>query len=113
MNEVIGTPLLWNLFGNSCGSGDYQSFAAAARAKIDTNSASGFSGTFRRLVQIGSVAREGLSEMLQSQDVQHVSSAARSGCVTCCILCIFGTHCSFTAFMQHIYCARTSFDVFL
>jgi hypothetical protein len=82
INEIIGTPLLWNMLGSSCSSGDYQSFAAAAKAKIDTTSASGFSGTFRRLsTQISSVTKEGLSEMLRAQDVQHVSSSARAGCV--------------------------------
>jgi Kef-type K+ transport system membrane component KefB len=77
-HEVIGTPLLWNLFGTSCGCGDYKSFAIAAKSKVDKDSVSGFSGTFRRMSsQITSVAREGLAAMLQSQDVQEVSSAVR------------------------------------
>ena len=78
MHEIIGTPLLWNMLGSSCGSGDYQSFAVAAKSKIDKTSSTGFSGTVRRMsTQITSVARAGLSEMMQSQEVQEVSAASR------------------------------------
>ena len=78
MSDIIGTPLLWNMLGSSCGSGDYQSFAVAAKSKIDKTSSTGFSGTVRRMsTQITSVARAGLSEMMQSQEVQEVSAASR------------------------------------
>ncbi len=38
MHEIIGTPLLWNMLGSSCGSGDYQSFAVAAKSNIGKTS---------------------------------------------------------------------------
>jgi len=78
MQDVIGTPLLWNMIGSSCSCGDYQSFAVAAKSKIDKTSSTGFSGTVRRMsTHITSVARAGLSEMMQSQDVQEVSATSR------------------------------------
>jgi hypothetical protein len=78
MNEVIGTPLLWNLLGSSCGCGDYDSFAVAARSKTDKSAPAGFSGTVRQMSsRISNVARAGISEMMQSQEVQEVSPAAR------------------------------------
>ena len=78
IDEVIGTPLLWNMLGTSSTCGDYQSFAVAAKARIDKTAATGFSGTVRRMSnQISSGARAGISEMMRSQDVQEVSAAAR------------------------------------
>ena len=79
-NDVIGSPLLWNMLGTSSACGDFQSFAAAAQSKMDSASATGFSGAMRRFsTHIGSAARAGLAEVMQAQDVQEVSSAAREG----------------------------------
>jgi hypothetical protein len=68
------------MLGTSSACGDFQSFAAAAQSKMDSASATGFSGAMRRFsTHIGSAARAGLAEVMQAQDVQEVSSAAREG----------------------------------